>query len=230
MRVQQLRDRKAKAKPPNAAQLPFSLCHHPPDHALASTTSPHLGCGLGEGAGGCRGVSPSLGPGLQHSRGHRAGAISRGNPPSELPRGRVSLRRLCWEGTSDGPKPGLVARAKPPCRDAPVALCRQRPSQRIKASGRGKSTCVPRARSAGAGTAGSSLAGLPPLPAPAPGTGLSASGGSGTPGRGWGGGVCDNKRLRTAPSTPASHPFPRRLCRGGGSERGRDKARSSGRS
>lgn len=60
----------------------------------------------------------------------------------------------------------------------------------------GESTCVPRARSAGAGSAGRSLAGLPPLPAP----GLSASGGSGTAGRGRGG-----VRHREA-SHSAEHP------------------------
>lgn len=104
-------------------------------------------------------VSPSLAPEPQRNRAYPTGALSKGSRPT--PQGSLS-GQPCWEGTSDGPQPGMVTRAMLP---AQVALCRRSPHGRRACGGSGGqgTTCMPRAPSPGWHRR-LGLAGLPPRP------------------------------------------------------------------
>lgn len=200
--------RKAKANTPKAAWLTSSLCHHLP--TCAPARAPAMAWVLRDL------TQPDLRTTTQlraSSGSHvRREPTLQAAPRRGLSTAAVAGRDQPWpQAWADGKSKATLSRC-------PVALCWQRPSERIKAS---------------AGAAGRAEHVRAPCPlsrswhrrqqpgrAPAPALGLGASGGSGSPARGGG---CDTASLRRAPSTPASPPP---LRRGGDSGLGRDKARS----
>lgn len=112
--------------------------------------------------GVCRGISASLAPGLQRNYFQREPTL-RAAPQRGLTEAAVLGRDRRWPQAWVG---GKGKTTLPRCPVGFVLMETFRADKGLQQELRaGESTCVPRAWSAGAGTAGSSLAGLLPLPA-----------------------------------------------------------------